>query len=97
MPAMIGDQVKDAAQLRATSPVEQAYRLNKPLILAYGAADVRVPMIHGERFLKAAKPGNAKIEWITYPEEAHGWRLLKNNVDFWSRAEKFLNEHTAIK
>ncbi|MDO8652256.1 MAG: alpha/beta fold hydrolase [Undibacterium sp.] len=97
MPAMIGDQIKDAAQLKATSPVEQAYRLNKPLILAYGAADVRVPMVHGERFIQAAKPGNAKIEWITYPEEAHGWRLLKNNVDFWSRAEKFLDQHTAIK
>lgn len=96
MPILIGDQQKDAAQLKATSPVEQAQRLTKPLILAYGAADRRVPLVHGEKFKNAA-PTGAKIEWITYPEEAHGWRLLKNNVDFWTRVEKFLEENTAVK
>ncbi len=94
MPSMIGDQEKDAAQLNATSPVKQAHRLTKPLILAYGAADVRVPLVHGEKFMKAA-PADAQIEWITYAEEGHGWRTLKNNVDFWTRVEKFLNKHTA--
>jgi dipeptidyl aminopeptidase/acylaminoacyl peptidase len=96
MPLMIGDQTKDAEQLKATSPVTQAHRLTKPLILAYGAADRRVPLVHGEQFKKAA-PKDAKIEWITYPNEGHGWRTLKNNVDFWTRAEKFLNENTAVK
>lgn len=96
MPILIGDQQKDAVQLKATSPVEQAQRLTKPLILAYGAADRRVPLIHGEKFKKAA-PADAKIEWITYPEEAHGWRLLKNNVDFWTKVEKFLEENTSVK
>ncbi|MFZ6863968.1 alpha/beta hydrolase family protein [Undibacterium sp. Ji67W] len=96
MPAMVGDQVKDAEQFKATSPVVQAQRLKRPLILAYGAADVRVPVVHGERFLKAA-PDTAKIEWITYAEEGHGWRKLKNNVDFWTRVEKFLQENTAPK
>lgn len=96
MPILIGDQQKDAAQLKATSPVEQAHRLTKPLILAYGIADRRVPLIHGEKFKKAA-PANAKIEWITYKEEGHGWRLLRNNVDFWTKVEKFLGENTAVK
>lgn len=96
MPLMIGDQTKDAEQLKATSPVAQAHRLTKPLILAYGVADRRVPLVHGEQFKKAA-PKDAKIEWITYPNEGHGWRTLNNNVDFWTRAEQFLNENTAVK
>ncbi|MEB0138120.1 MULTISPECIES: alpha/beta hydrolase family protein [unclassified Undibacterium] len=95
MSAMIGDQVNDAAQFSATSPLVQAHRLKKPLILAYGAADRRVPLIHGEKFLAAA-PKEVPIEWISYAEEGHGWRTLKNNVDFWQRAEKFLDLHTRV-
>ncbi|MES2036560.1 MAG: alpha/beta fold hydrolase [Pseudomonadota bacterium] len=96
MPILVGDQVKDAAQLKATSPVEQAHRLTKPLILAYGSEDARVPFIHGEKFKKNA-PANAKIDWIVYKGEGHGWHLLEDNVDFWTRAEKFLEENTAVK
>ncbi|MFZ6758104.1 alpha/beta hydrolase family protein [Undibacterium sp. Ji50W] len=96
MPILIGDQEKDAAQLKATSPVELASRLTKPLILAYGIEDRRVPLVHGERFKKAL-PASTKVEWITYTGEGHGWRQLKNNVDFWTRVEKFLEENTAVK
>ncbi|WP_422942208.1 alpha/beta hydrolase family protein [Undibacterium sp. TJN19] len=97
MPKLIGDQQKDAEQLKQTSPLQQASRLKNPLILAYGGADVRVPLVHGTKFYDAIKGHNSKVEWIVYPEEAHGWRLLKNNVDFWTRVEKFLDENTAVK
>ncbi len=93
MPVMIGDQVADAAQLKATSPLEQAARLKSPLILAYGAADVRVPLIHGTKFYDAIKEHNKQVEWIVYKDEAHGWRRLDNNIDFWTRVEKFLDTH----
>ncbi|MFZ6723391.1 alpha/beta fold hydrolase [Undibacterium sp. Ji49W] len=96
MPVLIGDQEKDAAQLKATSPVEQASRLTKPLILAYGIEDRRVPLVHGERFKKAL-PASTKVEWITYTGEGHGWRQPQNNVDFWTRVEKFLEVNTAVK
>ncbi|WP_162040171.1 S9 family peptidase [Undibacterium sp. YM2] len=97
MPKLIGDQQKDAEQLQRTSPLQQASRLKSPLILAYGGADVRVPIIHGTKFYDAVKAHNKKVEWIVYPEEAHVWGLLKNNVDFWTRVEKFLDENTAVK
>ncbi|MES2073368.1 MAG: alpha/beta fold hydrolase [Pseudomonadota bacterium] len=97
MPTLVGDQVKDAAQLKATSPIEQAARLKKPLILAYGGADVRVPLVHGTRFYDAVKAHNPNVEWIVYSEEGHGWRLKKNNVDFWTRAEKFLDQNIGKK
>lgn len=93
MPVMIGDQIADAAQLKATSPLEQASRLKNPLILAYGAADVRVPLIHGTKLYDAIKSHNEQVEWIVYKDEAHGWRRLDNNVDFWNRVEKFLKTH----
>jgi dipeptidyl aminopeptidase/acylaminoacyl peptidase len=93
MPKLIGDQVADAAQLKATSPIQQAARITQPLLLAYGGADRRVPIFHGRKFYDAVKPTNRQVEWIEYPEEGHGWYLPKNRIDFWSRVEKFLDKN----
>jgi dipeptidyl aminopeptidase/acylaminoacyl peptidase len=93
MPEMIGDRVKDAAQLKATSPIEQAARIKAPLLLAYGGADLRVPIDHGTKFYAAVKRTNPNVEWVEYPAEGHGFRLPKNNIDFWSRVEKFLDKN----
>jgi prolyl oligopeptidase PreP (S9A serine peptidase family) len=93
MPDLVGDLEKDAAQLKATSPLEQATRIKRPLLLAYGAVDQRVPLVHGTKFRDAVQAVNKDVEWIEYPEEGHGWRLPKNRIDFWTRVEKFLNRH----
>ena len=93
MPSLVGDQVKDAEQLKATSPLLQAARIRQPLLLAYGGADQRVPLPHGTKFYNAVKETNPDVEWIEYEEEGHGWALPKNRVDFWSRVEKFLDKH----
>ncbi len=93
MPDLVGDQVKDAAQLKATSPVQQAARINRPLMLAYGGVDRRVPIEHGRKFYEAVKSTNKEVEWIVYQDEGHGWSLPANRIDFWSRVEKFLHTH----
>ena len=93
MPVMIGDRVKDAAQLAATSPLNLASRITQPLLLAYGGADRRVPLYHGEKFYAAVKKTNPDVEWVVYPEEGHGWALPKNRIDFWTRVEKFLDRN----
>ena len=90
MPRMIGDPVRDAEQLKATSPVQLAARINKPLLLAYGGYDRRVPAKHGEVFRDAVKAHNDQVEWVLYPNEAHGWAALETNLDFWGRVEKLL-------
>jgi dipeptidyl aminopeptidase/acylaminoacyl peptidase len=91
MPRLIGDQVADAKQLKATSPIENVARIQAPLLLAYGGKDVRVPIIHGETFRDAmAKVPGSKVEGIVYDKEQHGWRKEANLVDFWTRVEQFL-------
>jgi dipeptidyl aminopeptidase/acylaminoacyl peptidase len=91
MPEMIGDPVKDAAQLAATSPLQQAARIRQPLLMAYGGVDHRVPIYHGKKFYDAVTKTNKNVEWIEYDEEGHGWSLPKNRIDFWGRVEKFLD------
>ena len=93
MPELIGDQVKDAAQFKATSPLMQAAKITQPVLLAYGGADRRVPAYHGEQFYKAVKPHNPGAQWVLYPVEGHGWLLPKTNIDFWNRVEKFLDQN----
>ncbi|MFL6657277.1 MAG: alpha/beta hydrolase family protein [Massilia sp.] len=90
MPTLVGDPVKDAAQFKATSPIEQAARIKQPLLMAYGAVDQRVPLYHGRKFRDAVQQTNDKVEMVIYDEEAHGWTLPKNRYDFWTRVEAFL-------
>jgi len=93
MPTLVGDPVKDAAQLAATSPIEQAARITRPLLMAYGGADERVPLIHGTRLREAVTRSNKAVEWVEYPREGHGWSLPETRVDFWRRVEKFLGRN----
>ena len=93
MPQLVGDQINDAEQLKATSPLLRAAEIKQPLLLAYGGADRRVPLPHGTKFYKAVKQTNPEVEWVEYEEEGHGWALPKNRIDFWGRVEKFLDKH----
>lgn len=93
MPELIGDQIRDAAQFKATSPIAQAGRIKQPLLLAYGALDRRVPIYHGKQFHDAIKPHNSQVEWVVYDKEGHGWSQPATQIDFWGRVEQFLGRH----
>lgn len=97
MPTLVGDRVKDKAQLDATSPIRNARKITQPLLMAYGRRDRRVPIEHGREFLSAVKPFNANVEYIEYSDEGHGWRMLETNVDFWARVEAFLARNIGAK
>ncbi|KQQ92046.1 S9 family peptidase [Massilia sp. Leaf139] len=94
MPRLIGHQTRDAEQFRTTSPLQQAARITQPVLMAYGELDFRVPLPHGTKLRNAlAASGNKNVEWVEYEGEGHGWMLLKNKVDFWSRVETFLGKN----
>ena len=93
---LLGDPVADAAMLEAVSPIKNAARIKQPLLLAYGAWDVRVPIVHGEKFRDAVKPHNPNVEWVVYDNEGHGWARPETRIDFWTRVEKFLARHIGV-
>ncbi|RJG15226.1 S9 family peptidase [Massilia cavernae] len=93
VPQLIGDPDKEAALLKAASPLEHAGRITQPLLLSFGGADRRVPLRYGERFHAAVKKNNPNVEWIAYPREGHGWVVPENKYDYWTRVEKFLDKH----
>lgn len=95
MAPMVGDREKDLEMLRRNSPLLRAGEIKRPVLMAYGGEDYRVPLPHGTKMRDALlKSGRAPVEWIEYELEGHGFRLEANRVDFWGRVERFLNTHT---
>jgi acetyl esterase/lipase len=90
---LVGDPEADAAMLREVSPLHQAARLKRPLLLVHGERDRRVPFAHAERMRKALQAAGNEPEWVTYPGEGHGWLKLANHVDFANRLEAFFGKH----
>jgi len=93
VPLLVGDLEKDAAQFIATSPLKQAARIKRPLLLAHGTDDRRVPMPHYSQMRSALRDAKADAEFVEYSGEGHGWSTLKTRLDFWGRVEKFLDKH----
>lgn len=92
MRTVIGDPDTEAARLQEVSPIAQAARLTRPLLIAHGAEDRRVPLEHANK-LRSALRHNSDVEYVVYPEEGHGWRHEKDRLDFWMRVEAFLGKH----
>lgn len=97
MPKAVGDPKADAAMLAANAPVEQAAKIKVPVLLAYGAKDLRVPFVHGEKMRDALAAAGNPPEWIVYDNEGHGWERPANRFDFWRRVEAFLAKHLSDK
>ena len=91
MPVMVGDPVKDKDQFDATSPLKQAARIKRPLLLAHGGVDGRVPVEHAYALRDALQAAHAPLTWIFYPEEAHGWSSPENRAAFYAQMQKFLD------
>ena len=93
LPVLVGDPQKDAKQLAETSPVRIASKIKRPLLMAYGLEDRRVPIFHGTRMREALREHNADVEWLEYRDEGHGFFLEANELDFWTKVERFLAKH----
>jgi dipeptidyl aminopeptidase/acylaminoacyl peptidase len=93
MKGMFGDANTDRERLKATSPVELASRIKAPVLMAYGASDVRVIPEHGFRMRAALEKAGQKPEWMIAEGEGHGYRDPKNQVMFYGAMEKFLDRN----
>lgn len=91
LPMLMGDKVKDAAQFEATSPLKQAAKITRPLLLAHGGVDRRVPVEHADRFRAALEANHAPLTWVFYSEEGHGWFKPQTKVDWYRRVAAFLD------
>jgi dipeptidyl aminopeptidase/acylaminoacyl peptidase len=90
---LLGDPKDDAEMLKAISPLQQAARIKTPLLLIHGEADRRVPFIHAIEMRDALRRNGQEPEWLTFPEEGHGWVKAENRRAFALKLESFLARH----
>ena len=95
LPIMVGDADRDKAQLRTTSPAQNADKIKMPVFMAYGGEDRRVPIIHGERMRDALEKLGKPFEWMVKSDEGHGYTKLENRVEFYTRFEAFMKKSLA--
>ncbi|WP_229487962.1 alpha/beta hydrolase family protein [Pseudoduganella lutea] len=88
---MLGDP--DDPALASVSPLAQAARLTRPLLIAHGAKDRRVPIVHARRMKDALAKHNNAVEYVVYDDEGHGLYHRENRIDFYKRVEAFLARH----
>lgn len=93
LPRTVGDRWDDGEMLRSISVVENADRLDVPVLLAFGGLDGIVPIDHGRRLRAALRSSRHEVEYVVYENEGHGWVRAETWLDFAGRLERFLARH----
>lgn len=84
------DTEEGRALLRERSPLHQAGRIRRPLLIAQGANDPRVKQAEADQMVAAMKANGVPVTYLLYPDEGHGFVRPENNLAFTAVAECFL-------
>jgi dipeptidyl aminopeptidase/acylaminoacyl peptidase len=88
-----GDPDKDAAFLDSISPLRDADKIADPLFVYAGANDPRVPRTESDLIVKALRTRKVPVEYMVAGNEGHSLSHRENQVEFYSRAARFLETH----
>lgn len=89
------DSKADREALRDVSLLDHADRIEAPLPLADGAADVRMPLTHGNRLRSALDRFRKPCERVVHDDDGHGFTKDENRFDFHRRVDAFLAKNLA--
>ncbi len=81
------------AQLIRQSPLTDANKITKPLMVVQGANDPRVNKAESDQIVIALRDRKFPVEYILAPDEGHGFARPVNNMAMLAAAEKFLAKH----
>ncbi len=70
-----------AAFLERISPLNQAHRIRRPLLVVQGRNDPRVPVTESEQMVRAIRGQGGTVGYLMAKDEGHGF-TRKQNADF---------------
>jgi dipeptidyl aminopeptidase/acylaminoacyl peptidase len=91
----MGDPVKDREALQAKSPLLHAKNIQRPLIVLQGKNDPRVLQVESDEIVAAVKANGVPVEYIVFPDEGHGFRNKKNQLQGYKAILDFCDKHLA--
>jgi dipeptidyl aminopeptidase/acylaminoacyl peptidase len=89
----MGDPETQEAMLKEISPLFHAEHIKKPLLVIQGANDPRVKKAESDDIVAAVKKNGVPVEYVLLPDEGHGFRKKKNELQVNQRILKFLDRH----
>ena len=78
------------ALLKERSPLYQADRITRPLLIGQGANDPRVKQAESDQIVGAMQEDGIPVTYVLFPDEGHGFAKPANNIAFNAVAENFL-------
>ena len=87
---------KMRAFLQSISPLENAGKIAKPLMVVSGRNDPRVPWTEGEQIVANLKQRGTPVSWIVANDEGHGF-AKKPNADYQFYATVEFAKQTLLK
>lgn len=81
------------AFLEAISPTTQAHRIQKPLFVAQGLNDPRVPATEAEQIVATVKERGIPVWYLLARDEGHGFSKMVNIEYYHSAVSVFLESH----
>ncbi|MFC3100823.1 alpha/beta hydrolase family protein [Altererythrobacter lauratis] len=79
--------------LDQVSPAVQAARLTRPILLAHGRKDSRVPFTQFEVMRSRARSSSAPVETLVFDEAGHGFNKPEDRQTYLSTLVDFLQRH----
>ncbi len=90
----LGDpNTADSVRLRKISALFNYEKITKPLIVFQGMNDVRVLPIESEEIVAGVKKNGVPVEYVTYPDEGHGFLKKENQMTTARRTLAFLDKY----
>ena len=93
----MGDPATDEARHRAISPLFNAERITKPMLVIQGANDPRVLKVESDDLVAAVKKNGVPVEYVVFPDEGHGFQGRTNRVTAQNAYLAFLDKYVATR
>jgi dipeptidyl aminopeptidase/acylaminoacyl peptidase len=87
------DDPADRERLEAQSPINSADRIVAPLLVIQGANDPRVNKAESEQIVISLRDRGHPVEYLSAPDEGHGFAGRENRLAVAAAMEKFLAAH----
>jgi dipeptidyl aminopeptidase/acylaminoacyl peptidase len=88
-----GDPVKEADLLARLSPIYKLDRIQAALMVQHGANDSSVPMAEAEQIVNAMNARGVPVEYLSFPDEGHGWQKPGNRLRSITAMASFFRRH----
>lgn len=87
----------DSVHLKDASPLYNYQKITKPLIVFQGMNDVRVLPVESDEIVAGVKKNGVPVEYVTYPDEGHGFMKKENQITTSERTLQFLDKYLKPK